>query len=133
MIATSNAKESGETGSLTLRTGHWTEIEHNAYLLGLEKFGNDWEKISGLISTRSTTQIRRHARVISDRKKTQCRMLHILPSGDNTLNDLSKSSSSSTEPTTKKKKYHQHQIRMRTDIVYACIGHRKCFRNIIII
>jgi SHAQKYF class myb-like DNA-binding protein len=42
-------------------TGRWTKEEHRIFLLGLEKHGKEWNKISYMIPTRSVAQIKTHA------------------------------------------------------------------------
>ncbi len=42
------------------RTGAWTLFEHNLYLKYHNKYGNNWQKISKLIPTRTRIQIRTH-------------------------------------------------------------------------
>jgi SHAQKYF class myb-like DNA-binding protein len=50
-----------DTDTETERTGRWTEVEHNAFLEGLEMYGKKWNKISRHIKTRSVIQTRTHA------------------------------------------------------------------------
>jgi SHAQKYF class myb-like DNA-binding protein len=45
----------------TERSGRWTEVEHNAFLEGLEMYGKKWNKVSRHIKTRSVIQTRTHA------------------------------------------------------------------------
>jgi SHAQKYF class myb-like DNA-binding protein len=45
----------------TERSGRWTEVEHNAFLEGLEMYGKKWKKVSRHIKTRSVIQTRTHA------------------------------------------------------------------------
>lgn len=51
--------------------GRWDETEHQLFLEGLQKYGNDWKKIANMvcpplyayaqISTRNLVQVRTHA------------------------------------------------------------------------
>ena len=41
--------------------GRWTKEEHNKFIEGIIKFGNDWKKVQKYVSTRSSTQARSHA------------------------------------------------------------------------
>lgn len=50
-----------DTDTKTKRTGRWTEVEHDAFLEGLEIYGKNWDKISRHIKTRSVIQARTHA------------------------------------------------------------------------
>ena len=43
------------------KEGRWTLKEHIQYLQALEKFGINWRKMSDLIPSRTTTQIRSHS------------------------------------------------------------------------
>ena len=40
---------------------HWTEEEHEMFLVGLEKMGKDWKGISNFMKTKNVQQIRNHA------------------------------------------------------------------------
>ena len=44
-----------------MRTGRWTQTEHDAFLRGLRKHGRAWKRIAGVIKTRTVVQIRTHA------------------------------------------------------------------------
>ena len=41
--------------------GRWTKEEHNKFIEGIIKFGNDWKKVQKYVSTRTSTQARSHA------------------------------------------------------------------------
>ncbi len=41
--------------------GKWTQSEHEQFLKGLNMYGNDWHKISTIVTTRTCTQIKTHA------------------------------------------------------------------------
>ena len=42
-------------------SGRWTNEEHNKFIEGILKYGNEWKKVQNLIKTRSSTQARSHA------------------------------------------------------------------------
>lgn len=44
----------------TAGKGRWTKEEHADFLLGLERFGKDWQAISELVKTRTHVQTRTH-------------------------------------------------------------------------
>lgn len=50
-----------ETQTQNYNTGRWTEEEHQKFVDGILKYGNDWKKVQELIQTRSSTQARSHA------------------------------------------------------------------------
>ena len=41
--------------------GRWSKEEHDKFIEGIIKFGNDWKKVQKYVSTRSSTQARSHA------------------------------------------------------------------------
>ena len=43
------------------QSGRWTENEHQKFLEGILKYGNEWKRVQGIIKTRSSTQARSHA------------------------------------------------------------------------
>ncbi|KAL3798634.1 hypothetical protein ACHAW5_001278 [Stephanodiscus triporus] len=54
-----------------IRTGYWTKEEHDAFLLGLKMYGEDWEMIAIRVATRTIEQTRRHAREYSKKKAVE--------------------------------------------------------------
>ena len=42
-------------------TGRWTREEHEAFLLGLKKYGKEWKKVAAQVRTRTVVQTRTHA------------------------------------------------------------------------
>jgi SHAQKYF class myb-like DNA-binding protein len=42
-------------------TGRWTREEHEAFLLGLQKYGKEWKKVAAQVRTRTVVQTRTHA------------------------------------------------------------------------
>jgi SHAQKYF class myb-like DNA-binding protein len=45
----------------TSSNGRWSKEEHDKFIEGIIKFGNDWKKVQNYVSTRSSTQARSHA------------------------------------------------------------------------
>ena len=43
------------------QSGRWTENEHQKFLEGILKYGNEWKRVQEIIKTRSSTQARSHA------------------------------------------------------------------------
>jgi SHAQKYF class myb-like DNA-binding protein len=41
--------------------GHWSQVEQDAFVLGLNVHGRNWKLIQLLVKTRTLTQIRTHA------------------------------------------------------------------------
>ena len=41
--------------------GKWSHSEHEQFWKGLNMYGNDWHKISTIVTTRTFTQIKTHA------------------------------------------------------------------------
>jgi SHAQKYF class myb-like DNA-binding protein len=44
-----------------VQNGRWTTREHDAFIVGLNKYGREWKKVSAHIQTRTSAQIRSHA------------------------------------------------------------------------
>lgn len=47
--------------NIVFNTGRWTEEEHQKFIEGILKYGNDWKNVQQIIGTRSSTQARSHA------------------------------------------------------------------------
>ena len=58
------------------KEGRWTLKEHIQYLQALEQFGLNWKKISKLIPTRTTIQIRSHSQKFYKRLK-ECKDIEL--------------------------------------------------------
>ncbi len=41
--------------------GKWTEDKHNAFMMGFEQYGNNWNEVATLVSTQTPVQIKKHA------------------------------------------------------------------------
>ena len=55
------SKENNDSNQNEYNSGRWTNEEHEKFLEGILKFGNEWKKIQSIIKTRSSTQARSHA------------------------------------------------------------------------
>lgn len=44
-----------------VREGRWTQDEHERFLQGMQLFGRSWSKVSDVVVTRNTVQVRSHA------------------------------------------------------------------------
>lgn len=58
--STSGTGNNANAGS-NVSYGRWTREEHAAFLEGLKYHGREWKKVSEMISTRTSAQIRSHA------------------------------------------------------------------------
>jgi len=47
--------------STELKTGRWTEEEHQLFLQGLEQYGKVWKMIATLVKSRTSAQVQSHA------------------------------------------------------------------------
>mmetsp|Transcript_23013 Transcript_23013/g.51895 ORF Transcript_23013/g.51895 Transcript_23013/m.51895 type:complete len:236 (+) Transcript_23013:213-920(+) len=57
----SQDSEAEDERSGQIHTGRWSKDEHQAFLVGLQKFGREWKKVASTIRTRTSAQIRSHA------------------------------------------------------------------------
>eukprot|EP00937_MAST-01D_sp_MAST-1D-sp2_P006367 g6367.t1 len=60
-LSPSSATESAVVAGATQPLGRWSAQERSAFEEGLRLYGRDWKRVSGVIRTRSLTQIRTHA------------------------------------------------------------------------
>ena len=59
---TSKENEKNTNSNLNeFHSGRWTNEEHNKFVEGILKYGNEWKKVQNIIKTRSSTQARSHA------------------------------------------------------------------------
>ena len=49
------------TSNSSLKSGRWSEEEHQKFIEGILEYGNEWKKVQKIIKTRSSTQARSHA------------------------------------------------------------------------
>ena len=49
------------TSNSSLKSGRWSEEEHQKFIEGILEFGNEWKKVQKIIKTRTSTQARSHA------------------------------------------------------------------------
>lgn len=64
-IGQNNSSKENENNSNSnmneFHSGRWTNEEHNKFIEGILKYGNEWKKVQNIIKTRSSTQARSHA------------------------------------------------------------------------
>ena len=67
-----NLKENENTDSNNeYNSGRWTNEEHQKFIEGILKYGNEWKKVQSIIKTRSSTQARSHAQKFFLRMKKE--------------------------------------------------------------
>ena len=67
----SKENENNDSNKNEYNTGRWTNEEHEKFIEGLLKFGNEWKKVESIIKTRSSTQARSHAQKFFLRMKKE--------------------------------------------------------------
>ena len=55
-----------EVFTVNQNKGKWTQAEHEKFLEGFDLYGNNWNMISTIVTTRTSTQIRKHAKMKND-------------------------------------------------------------------
>ena len=63
-IKTDNLKENDNTDTNPnneYNSGRWSDDEHQKFIEGILKYGNEWKKVQSIIKTRTSTQARSHA------------------------------------------------------------------------
>jgi SHAQKYF class myb-like DNA-binding protein len=53
--------ENNDSNQNEYNAGRWTNEEHEKFIEGILKFGNEWKRVQSIIKTRSSTQARSHA------------------------------------------------------------------------
>ena len=53
--------ENSDSNQNEYNAGRWTNEEHEKFIEGILKFGNEWKRVQSIIKTRSSTQARSHA------------------------------------------------------------------------
>ena len=67
-----NLKENENTESNNdYNSGRWNNEEHQKFIEGILKYGNEWKKVQSIIKTRSSTQARSHAQKFFLRMKKE--------------------------------------------------------------
>ena len=56
-----NNEISDSNNSNEYKTGRWSKEEHEKFIEGILKYGNEWRKVQKIIKSRSSTQARSHA------------------------------------------------------------------------
>ena len=54
-------ENSGDSNLNEFHSGRWSKDEHEKFIEGILKYGNEWKKVQNVIKTRSSTQARSHA------------------------------------------------------------------------
>ena len=60
-INSSKENENSESNQNEYNSGRWTNEEHQKFIEGILKYGNEWKRVQSIIKTRSSTQARSHA------------------------------------------------------------------------
>jgi len=63
--------ENSDSNQNEYNTGRWTNEEHEKFIEGILKFGNEWKRVQSIIKTRSSTQARSHAQKFFLRMKKE--------------------------------------------------------------
>ena len=63
--------ENNDSNSNEYNSGRWTNEEHQKFIEGIFKFGNEWKRVQSIIKTRSSTQARSHAQKFFLRMKKE--------------------------------------------------------------
>ena len=56
-----NEMNKSNSNSNEYNSGRWSNEEHNKFIEGILKYGNEWKKVQNIIKTRTSTQARSHA------------------------------------------------------------------------
>ena len=67
---TSKENENSDSNN-EYHSGRWTNEEHDKFIEGILKFGNEWKRVQSIIKTRSSTQARSHAQKFFLRMKKE--------------------------------------------------------------
>ena len=69
--STSKEIENNDSNSNEYNSGRWTNEEHQKFIEGIFKYGNEWKRVQSIIKTRSSTQARSHAQKFFLRMKKE--------------------------------------------------------------
>mgnify|MGYP003571359422 CR=1 FL=1 len=67
----SKENENSDSNQNEYNTGRWTNEEHEKFIEGILKYGNEWKRVQSIIKTRSSTQARSHAQKFFLRMKKE--------------------------------------------------------------
>lgn len=67
----SKENENNDSNQNEYNSGRWTNEEHEKFIEGILKFGNEWKRVQSIIKTRSSTQARSHAQKFFLRMKKE--------------------------------------------------------------
>jgi SHAQKYF class myb-like DNA-binding protein len=70
-INTSKENENSDSNNNEYHSGRWTNEEHDKFIEGILKYGNEWKRVQSIIKTRSSTQARSHAQKFFLRMKKE--------------------------------------------------------------
>ena len=81
-------ENSESNNSNEYRTGRWSKEEHEKFIEGILKHGNEWRKVQKIIKTRSSTQARSHAQKYFLKLKKEINNTDILSDSDKLLDHI---------------------------------------------
>ena len=67
----SKDNENSDSNANEYHSGRWTNEEHQKFIEGILKYGNEWKRVQSIIKTRSSTQARSHAQKFFLRMKKE--------------------------------------------------------------
>ena len=67
----SKDNENTDSNPNEYHSGRWTNDEHQKFIEGILKYGNEWKRVQSIIKTRSSTQARSHAQKFFLRMKKE--------------------------------------------------------------
>ena len=79
---------SDSNNSNEYKTGRWSKEEHEKFIEGILKYGNEWRKVQKIIKTRSSTQARSHAQKFFLKLKKEINNTDILTDSDKLLDHI---------------------------------------------
>ena len=82
-----NNEISDSNNSNEYKTGRWSKEEHEKFIEGILKYGNEWRKVQKIIKSRSSTQARSHAQKFFLKLKKEINM-DILSDSDKLLDHI---------------------------------------------
>ena len=67
----SKDNDNSDSNANEYHSGRWTNDEHQKFIEGILKYGNEWKRVQSVIKTRSSTQARSHAQKFFLRMKKE--------------------------------------------------------------
>ena len=71
ILNNSKENENSDSNANEYHSGRWTNEEHQKFIEGILKHGNEWKRVQSVIKTRSSTQARSHAQKFFLRMKKE--------------------------------------------------------------